>query len=147
MANIQHIDIRTLLPQQPPMVMVDRLISADEKSAMTALLIQEDNIFVTEGRLNAYALIEVMAQTAAAHLGYVDKCFRGLDDVRIGYIGSIKRMRIDAVPRVGETLVTRMEVQEDFMNMKLVTAESFVNDQRIASAELTIAISEERVNV
>ena len=147
MANIQHIDIRTLLPQQPPMVLVDRLISADEKSAMTALLIQEDNIFVTEGRLNAYALIEVMAQTAAAHLGYVDKCLRGLGDVRIGYIGSIKRMRIDAVPRVGETLTTCMEVQEDFMNMKLVTAESFVNNQRIASAELAIAISEERVNI
>ena len=56
-------------------------------------------------------------------------------------------MRIDAAPRVGETLTTRMEVQEDFLNMKLVTAESFVNDQRIASAELTIAISEERVTV
>lgn len=129
------------------MVMVDGLISADEKSATTALLIREDNIFVTEGLLNAYALIEVMAQTAAAHLGYVDKCLRGLGDVRIGYIGSIKRMRIDATPKVGETLTTRMEVQEDFMNMKLVTAESFVNDQRIASAELTIAISEERVRV
>lgn len=147
MMNPQDVDIRALLPQQPPMVMVDRLISADEKSATTALLIRDDNIFVTEGRLNAYALIEVMAQTAAAHLGYVDKCLRGLDDVRIGYIGSIKRMRIDAAPRVGETLTTRMEVQEDFMNMKLVTAESFVNDRRIASAELTIAISEERVTV
>ena len=147
MMNPQDVDIRTLLPQQPPMVMVDRLISADEKSATTALLIREDNIFVTEGRLSAYALIEVMAQTAAAHLGYVDKCLRGLGDVRIGYIGSIKRMRIDATPKVGETLTTRMEVQEDFMNMKLVTAESFVNDLRIASAELTIAISEERVTV
>ena len=147
MMNPQDVDIRTLLPQQPPMVMVDRLISADEKSATTALLIREDNIFVTEGRLNAYALIEVMAQTAAAHLGYVDKCLCGLGDVRIGYIGSIKRMRIDAAPKVGETLTTRMDVQEDFMNMKLVTAESFVNDQRIASAELTIAISEERVRV
>ena len=90
---------------------------------------------------------ELEAQTAAAHLGYLDKCLRGLDDVRIGYIGSIKRMRIDATPKVGETLTTRMAVQEDFMNMKLVNAESFVNDLRIASAELTIAISEERVTV
>jgi predicted hotdog family 3-hydroxylacyl-ACP dehydratase len=145
--NLQDIDIRALLPQQPPMVMVDRLISADEKSATTSLLIREDNIFVTDGRLNAYALIEVMAQTAAAQLGYEDKHLRGHQGVRIGYIGSIKRMHIEDVPKTGETLTTRMEVQEDFMNMKLVTVESFVNDRRIATAELTIAISEDKVTV
>jgi len=145
--NLQDIDIRALLPQQPPMVMVDRLISADEKSATTSLLIREDNLFVTDGRLNAYALIEVMAQTAAAQLGYEDKHLRGHQGVRIGYIGSIKRMHIEDVPKTGETLTTRMEVQEDFMNMKLVTVESFVNDRRIATAELTIAISEDKVTV
>ena len=145
--NTQDVDIRTLLPQQPPMVMVDRLISADEKSATTSLLIREDNIFVTAGRLNAYALIEVMAQTAAAQLGYEDKCLKGEQGVRVGYIGSIKKMHIDEVPKVGENLTTRMEVQEDFMNMKLVTVESFVNDRRIATAELTIAISEDKVTV
>ena len=145
--NLQDIDIQTLLPQYPPMVMVDRLISADEKSATTTLLIREDNIFVSGGRLNAYALIEVMAQTAAAQLGFEDKNLRGHQDVRIGYIGSIKRMHIDDVPKVGETLTTRMEVLEDFMNMKLVTVESFVNDRQIATAELTIAISEDRVTV
>lgn len=135
----QDVDIRTLLPQKPPMVLVDKLISADEKSATTALLIREDNIFVSEGQLNAYALIEVMAQTAAAQLGY-DNSLRGDNDVKIGYIGAVKRMQIEKVPKVGETVLTRMEVQEDFGNMKLVTAESFVDDRKIAMAELTIAL-------
>lgn len=142
----QDVDIRTLLPQKPPMVLVDKLISADEKSATTALLIREDNIFVSEGQLNAYALIEVMAQTAAAQLGY-DNSLRGDNDVKIGYIGAVKRMQIEKVPKVGETVLTRMEVQEDFGNMKLVTAESFVDDQKIAMAELTIALSGERIIV
>lgn len=57
------------------------------------------------------------------------------------------RRAIDQVPRVGETLLTRMEVLEDFGNMKLVTAESFVNERRIAVAELTIALAEERITV
>ena len=144
MVNIQQIDIRTLLPQQPPMLMLDRLISADEKSASTSLLIRKDNIFVTEGRLNAYALIEVMAQTCAAQLGYADVYVNGHNDVRIGYIGSVKRMQIEASPRVGETLRTRMEVVEDFGDLKLVTAESYVNNRRIAVTELTIALSGER---
>lgn len=142
----QDVDIRTLLPQKPPMVLVDKLISADEKSATTALLIREDNIFVSEGQLNAYALIEVMAQTAAAQLGY-DNSLRGDNDVKIGYIGAVKRMQIEKVPKVGETVLTRMEVQEDFGNMKLVTAESFVDDRKIAMAELTIALSGERIIV
>ena len=142
--NPQDMDIRTLLPQQPPMVMVDWLLSADGKSATTELLIREENIFVSEGRLNAYALIEVMAQTAAAQLGY-DNSLRGDNEVRVGYVGAVKRMQIDAVPKVGETLLTRMEVLEDFGNMKLVNAESFVNEQRIAVAELTIALAGERI--
>lgn len=142
----QDVDIRTLLPQKPPMVLVDKLISADEKSATTALLIREDNIFVSEGQLNAYALIEVMAQTAAAQLGY-DNSLRGDNDVKIGYIGAVKRMQIEKVPKVGKTVLTRMEVQEDFGNMKLVTAESFVDDRKIAMAELTIALSGERIIV
>ena len=126
------------------MLMLDRLISADEKSASTSLLIRKDNIFVTEGRLNAYALIEVMAQTCAAQLGYADVYVNGHNDVRIGYIGSVKRMQIEASPRVGETLRTRMEVVEDFGDLKLVTAESYVNNRRIAVTELTIALSGER---
>ncbi len=126
------------------MLMLDRLISADEKSASTSLLIRKDNIFVTEGRLNAYALIEVMAQTCAAQLGYADVYVNGKKDVRIGYIGAVKRMQIENSPRVGETLRTRMEVVEDFGDMKLVAAESFVNNRRIAVAELTIALSGER---
>ena len=129
------------------MVMVDCLLSADSKTAMTSFVIRADNIFVENGVLRPYALIENIAQTCAAQLGYADVYLNGQEDVRIGYIGAVKQMRIDAVPRVGETLTTRMEVQEDFMNMKLVTAESFVNDQQIASAELTIAISEEKVKV
>ena len=129
------------------MLMVDKLISVEEKSAEAVLEIRPDNIFVENGALKAYALIENMAQTCAAQFGYMDKYIHGCDDVRIGVIGSVKRMQIESVPRVGETMFTRMEVREDFMNMKLVSAESFVNDQRIATAELTIAMSEERATV
>ena len=141
---ISEIDIQELLPQRPPILMVDRLLSADDKQAETELLVRADNIFVENGMLKAYAIIENMAQTCAAQLGYADVYVNGKKDVRIGYIGSVKRMQIDASPRVGESLRTRMEVVEDFGDMKLVTAESFVNNHRIAVAELTIALSGER---
>ena len=141
---IREIDIQELLPQRPPILMVDRLLSADDKRAETELLVRTDNICVENGTLKTYALIENMAQTCAAQLGFADVYVNGKKDVRIGYIGAVKRMQIENFPRVGETLRTRMEVTEDFGDMKLVTAESFVNDCRIAVAELTIALSGER---
>ena len=70
--DMQCVDIQTILPQRPPMVMVDRLVCADEKSAETVLDIRQDNIFVEDGVLKSYAMIENMAQTCAAHLGFLD---------------------------------------------------------------------------
>ena len=147
MINPQDIDIRKLLPQQPPMVMVDRLLSADLSSAVTAFEIRTDNLFVENGVLMSYALMENFAQTCAAQLGYVDKFIRGHDYVRIGYIGSVKKMCVEEVPRVGETLTTRMEILDEVMDLMLVYAESFVGDRRIATAEMKIALSGERITV
>ena len=97
--------------------------------------------------LKCYALIEHIAQTCAAQLGFVDKYLRGQDGVRVGYIGSVKRMRVETAPKVGEVLTTRMEVLEEVMDMKLISAETFVGERRIASAELKIALSGERIGV
>ena len=124
--------------------MVDRLLSADDKQAETELLVRADNIFVENGMLKAYAIIENMAQTCAVQLGYADVYVNGKKDVRIGYIGAVKRMQVETAPKVGETLRTRMEVLQDFGDMKLASAESFVDNRRIAVAELTIALSGER---
>jgi len=140
----QELDIRTLLPQRDPMVMVDRLLSADPSTAVTALDVRADNLFVENGVLPAYALIENMAQTCAAQLGYVDRYVSGAEGVKIGYIGSVKRMRTERSPRVGETVTTKVQVLEDFADMKMVQAVCAAGNEEIATAELVIALSGER---
>ena len=147
MINPQDVDIRKLLPQQPPMVMVDRLLFADLRSAVTSFEIRSDNLFVENGVLKSYALIENFAQTCAAQLGFVDKYIRGHDYVRIGYIGSVKKMQVYEVPRVGETLTTRMEISDEVMDFMLIYAESFVGDRRAATVEMKIALSGEKITV
>lgn len=135
-------DIRTLLPHRDPVVMVDRLLVADELSAETVLEVRSDNIFVANGMLQPYALIEVMAQTCAAQQGYTEKYVLGHDKVGIGYIGSVKKLRIDTAPRVGETLTTRVRITEDFGNMRMAVAECVVEDRPAATAELVITLAE-----
>ena len=62
MASPEKINI----PQKPPMVMVDKLIFAEEKKVVTSFLIRRDNIFCSDGVFTEAGLIENMAQTAAA---------------------------------------------------------------------------------
>lgn len=145
--NMHGVDIQTILPQRPPMVMVDRLVCADEKSAETALDIRLDNIFVENGALQPYALMEVMAQTCAAQLGCADRFIKGHDGVKIGYIGSVKKMQIEAVPRVGETLTTRVRITEDFGDMRMAAAECYVEGRPIATAELVITLTDNKIEL
>ena len=147
MINPQDVDVRALLPQQPPMVMVDRLLFADLRSATTAFGIRADNPFVENGVLEPYAMVEIFAQTCAAQLGFVDRYIRGHDYLRIGYIGAVRKMRIEQVPQVGETLTTRMDIVSEVMNLMLIQAESFVGERRIAAAEMKIAVSGESITV
>lgn len=143
--NMNDIDIRTILPHRDPIVMVDRLFAADERSAETVLEVRPDNIFVENGALQPYALMEVMAQTCAAQLGYTDKYILGHDGVKIGYIGSVKKMQIEAAPRVGETLTTRIRITEDFGDMRMVAAECYLEDRPLATAELVITLADKTI--
>ena len=49
----EEIDIKSLLPQQPPFVMVDALLDYSEEKTVTALKVQEENIFCNNSTLSA----------------------------------------------------------------------------------------------
>src|SRR4051812_15066149 len=59
-------NIISFIPQKPPFVMIDQLISSDETSTRTGFQVRADNIFVEDGFLTEPALVENIAQTAAA---------------------------------------------------------------------------------
>lgn len=139
--NIGEIDIHELLPQQEPFVMIDRLTFFDEKNTSTEFTIRKDNIFVENGQLDACALAENMAQTCAARLGYVNKYIlkRG---IQLGFIGAIKAMKIMAVPKVGDTLHTSLEVIEQIMDLTLVNATVKIGELTVSTAEMKIALAD-----
>ena len=59
-------NILDLIPQRYPMVMIDSLVSYNEKQVVSQLTIREDNIFINSMGLTASGMMENMAQTAAA---------------------------------------------------------------------------------
>ncbi|MDR2626986.1 MAG: pseudouridylate synthase [Dysgonamonadaceae bacterium] len=139
--EFETIDILDLLPQRPPFVMLDRLLYCDGDTTQTAFVVKDSNIFCDNGHLSEAGLIENIAQTCAARMGYINTCTdAGNGSVKLGFIGSIRDMEIFRLPAVGETLLTQVNVEEEVFQMTLVNATVTAGNEPIASGAMKIAI-------
>lgn len=140
MREIKDITLNELLPQRPPFVMIDRLLSSDAVYSVTELEVRDDNIFVEDERLTASGLIENIAQTCAARIGYIN--LNNGSTVKIGVIGSISNLTITRTPRVGERLTTTIQLLEEVFNVTMVLASIKIGDEEIVSANMKIALTD-----
>lgn len=138
----RDIDILELLSQRPPFVMVDHLVDYSETQTTCELTIRKDNVFCENGELAAAGLIEHIAQTCAARLGYYNKYVLKVG-VRLGFIGEVKDLEIVRLPREGETLNTTIVVMQEIFDVTLVNAEVRVGTEVIATTRLKIAQGEQ----
>lgn len=138
---VRQIDIHTLLPQQEPFVMIGQLEHFDMKTVSTYTEVLASNIFAENGSLTASGVIENIAQTCAARIGYINQYILK-KGIQIGFIGAIKNFSIESLPKVGERLQTSVTINEEIFGMLLATAEVSVNGKTIATTEIKIAIKE-----
>ena len=138
----RDIDILELLPQRPPFVMVDHLVDYSETQTTCELTIRKDNVFCENGEFAAAGLIEHIAQTCAARLGYYNKYVLKVG-VRLGFIGEVKDLDIVRLPREGETINTTIVVVQEIFDVTLVSAEVRVGTEVIATTRLKIAQGEQ----
>ena len=141
--NTLQTDILSLIPQRPPMVMVDAFggIASDGKS-WTELTVREDNLFFIDGRLQAPGITEHIAQSAAARAGYL--CVQDGRPVPEGFIASIEKMQFSLnLPKAGDMLQTSVEVLADIFNMSLVHAVCSNGHETVAEGNLKIYLNDE----
>ena len=141
MMDFQSIPILELLPQRPPFVMVDCLTDYSDTQSTCCLTVRADNVFFEKGCLTAPGLIEHIAQTCAARLGYYN-CYVQKTGVRLGFIGEVKDLNILRLPREGEMIETTIVVEQEIFDVTLVTAEVRVGAEVIATTQLKIAQGE-----
>ena len=139
--DYKKINILELLPQRPPFVMLDALTHFDEVITRTRLQVTTDNIFVEKNSFTESGIIENIAQTCAARMGYINKYIQS-DSVKIGFIGSIKDLIINKLPKTGDILNTTIEVVSEVFAITLVNAKVEVGDKLIASCEMKISLTE-----
>ena len=136
---VQNIEIHTLLPQQEPFVLIDRLMHFSTDKVLTQLRIREDSMFVSQGTLSASGLLENIAQTCAARIGFVSRYIMN-NDIKPGVIGAIRNAEIISLPKVGDTITTEVVVREEAFGMSLAEATIKLGDKTLATTEIKIAI-------
>ncbi len=141
--TLRKIDIRSLLPQRDPFVAVDRLVHYDDREVVTETLVKADSLFTEDGHLTAAGLIENIAQSCAARIGFRTLYVLGLDKVDIGVIGALRNMEIHALPLAGQTLTTRVTVREEAFGITQVEATVRSEGQLMAEGEMKIALKNE----
>lgn len=128
-----------LLPQKPPMVMVDALVEYNGSGVVTRFSVREDNIFVQNGFLSEPGLVENIAQTAAAQAGY-DNVLKGIAEAPLGYIATVDYLHIHKLPALHATIETRIQVKQQVMNVTIIAGTIFCAGETIAQCEMKIFI-------
>jgi len=129
-------NITDLIPQRRPMQMIDRLLWVNENSARGSLLVKEDNIFAEKGYLGESALVEFIAQTAAAYTGY-NSIVRNAP-VKEGYIGAVKNLMVYNLPQVQSEIHSVIEVVNEIVGFTIIMGKVFLGDKLLAECEMRI---------
>ena len=134
------IDILKLIPQRPPFLLVDRLEDFEPMKSVTSFVVKEDGILVRDGVLSEAGLMENIAQSCAARIGYVN--LQNSQTVKIGIIGSVKDFCVYEMPAVGSSLETTVDVLNEIFGITLVRAEVKNGEKICASCEMKISLTD-----
>ena len=133
--------ITSLIPQRPPMVMVDTLLHGDAMTATTSFLILPGNIFVEDERLAEPGMIENIAQTAAAMIGY--QCALQKIPVPVGFIAAVKDLQIHSLPAVSTRIQTHVVITNTVLNVTIIQGHIEQTGKLLCTCEMKILIKTE----
>ena len=143
---LEGASVSALIPQKPPIEMVDKLWFNDDTTTISGLTISEDNLFCKDGIFTEPGIIENIAQTAALRVGYVVSLMEQNGEKvnpPIGYIGAIKRLVIHQLPPVGSELRTEVTIQQVIFEVTLIAGKTTLNGETIAECEMKIFLKKD----
>lgn len=135
-------EIKQLIPQRDPILMVDAFVDAEGDVCHTTLTIAASNFFIeAEDQLMAEpGLIEHIAQSASAFAGY--RCAQQGQPAPVGYIGEVKKFHCYRRPGIGETLQTTVSMGAEVNGITIITGETRVGDEVVADTQMKIFVEE-----
>ncbi len=139
---ITSINIKDLIPQKPPFVMVDKLLNFNETTTTTELTVRVDNIFVENGIFREPGLLENIAQTAAARAGYISN--KENKPVQVGYIGAVNSLQIFSLPETGDELTTEITIENQIFDVTIISGKITCKNEIIAQCKMKIFVNQNK---
>jgi len=137
----QGAEIYALIPQRPPIVMVDKFYGVTDNSSYSGLTVTPDNIFCENGKLQEAGIIEFVAQSAAARIGYINSQKKEL--VLLGFIGSVDKMKIYNLPPIDAELFAEITVIQEVADITLIEACVKFADCVVATCRMKIFLKKD----
>lgn len=133
-------EILSYIPQRAPIVMVDEFLGIEGASSVTKLTITADNFFYEEAGFSECGIIEHVAQSAALRMGYL---FRSEGkEVPLGFIGAVNKCSLLKVPNLGDTLHTQITLEQELLNISLISAIVKIDEEMIATCQMKIFLQQ-----
>jgi predicted hotdog family 3-hydroxylacyl-ACP dehydratase len=142
------VDIQNYLPHRAPMLMVDLILDIDTNFVETIFLIKEGNIFVENDVFIEAGLIENTAQTCSSIVWkkyFFDEDGTENENVNvIGFISALKNLKIYALPKVGDSIITKATLVSKFAGddytLCTMSCESLLGDKILLECEINLFI-------
>lgn len=128
--------VASLIPQQTPMQLVDRLLSIGEREAEVETVIAEDNPFLNDaGELESAAYIEIIAQAIAAYNGFH---LRNRAEKPEGLLMGGKDIKIHSKAHRGNRLVTTVRKAHKLGNFGIIEGRIERDGECLAEGEIKV---------
>ena len=139
--------IKQLIPQRFPFIMIDRILEVEPgKKAMAIKNVTGNDIFFLghfpeKAIFPGAAIIEAMAQTAIV-LFAIESKITTESKQPLYYFGSVKARFLNPVVPGDQIKITVTNIKS-LPNGSYVSAEAFVDDRKIAEADLVFSVKDE----
>ena len=129
-------EIKRLIPQREPFIMVDGFEERSDNSAVTTLSVCPNNYFILpDGTMAETGLIEHLAQScsalAASRKEHTEKA-------PVGMIAEVKNFCCHRRPQLNEQLTTTVTFGFSFGSMTLAHGISKIGEETVAEVDLKI---------
>lgn len=136
-------ELLELIPQRSPVVMIDKFLYSDETSSVSGLTVPATCVFCENGFLSESGMVENIAQTAAAGVGYA--CKRDNKKVPLGFIAAIKNLEVFELAAVGSELRTEVKIINQVLDVTIITGSISMGAKILAQCEMRIFLLPENI--
>lgn len=125
-----------LIPQKPPFVLISKLLEVSEKKCKTSFVFNANHVLCQDGKLSAAGLIENIAQTCAAKVGY-EYSLRG-KKYPLGFIGDLRDFVYTRLPAAGEEIMTEISIDNKIFDVTVISGTITLNSAQIAHCRMKV---------